>query len=145
MVQFSRLASVSSHHRLLVASMHATNAPCEYAHPSACETSSPLSFPPVTNALYPPSKQFQMSRYLINHALGRRAHAQHRRAPTRNLRSPRIVHDVRTNTQTDRLRLQHQQVVLALDLQRDFGLAVALPAAEDGRGRGLGRQGFVAC
>ena len=54
------------------------------------------------------------------------------------------MHDLRTQAQTNRLRRQRLQLLLALDLQRDFGLALALPAAEDGRRGRVREKVFVA-
>jgi hypothetical protein len=73
-----------------------------------------------------------MTRDLVEHALGRRPNAQHRRAATCNLRASRVVDDVRCQSQAQRLRLQHLQLLLALDLQRHLGLAQSLPASQDG-------------
>ena len=93
----------------------------------------------------PQSQQLQPPSHLIDHSLGPRTDAQHRRAAARNLRAPRIVHDLRAEPQAHRLRLQQLHLVLTLHLQRDLGLALALPAAEEGLGGGQGvEERFVA-
>ena len=77
------------------------------------------------------SQQFQRPRNLINHALRRRPNPQHRVAPTRDLRASRVGNDLRYQPQAERRSLQCRQLILALHLQRDLGLALPLPAPED--------------
>lgn len=84
-----------------------------------------------------------MPSHTIHHAL-RPQDPQHRPAPARDLRAPGVLDDAGAEPQGQRLRLQQQHLLLGLDLQRDLGLAAALPAAEDGRVGGLGQVVFVA-
>jgi hypothetical protein len=88
-------------------------------------------------------QQLQLPRNSINNAL-RAQNSQHRPTPTRNLRPPSIMDHPRTKPKAHRLRLQERQLVLRLDLQRDLGLALAFPAAEDGRVRRVREEVFVA-
>lgn len=65
----------------------------------------------------------------VDLALRCRTDAQNCRRTTSNLGPSSIVDDLRAKTQADRLRLQHQHVFLAIDLQRYLGLAQPLPLA----------------
>lgn len=82
-----------------------------------------------------PSQKRQVPRDLVDLALRGRSHAKHRRRPTRNLRAAGVVDDSRAEAQTDGLRLQEQQVLLALHLDGNLGLPERLPALEDGMRR----------
>lgn len=75
------------------------------------------------------SQQLQVSRHAINNTLGRGPNAQHRVAAAGNLRAAGISNDLRHEAQAEGRGLQRRQLVLALDLQRDLGLAGAFPAA----------------
>lgn len=84
-----------------------------------------------------------MSRDAINNTL-RPQNTQHRPTPTSNLRPPSILDNTRAKPKTHCLRLKQQKLILRLYLQRNLGLAIALPAAQNG---GIGRVGeeiFVA-
>lgn len=78
------------------------------------------------------SQQLQPTRNLIHHALRPRPHAQHGCTPTGNLRPPRIMDDLRAQSEAEGLRLQGLQFFFVLGLQNDFGLAHALPLFQDG-------------
>jgi hypothetical protein len=89
-------------------------------------------------------QQLQVSCNLVYHALRRRSNAQHCRAATCNLCPSRVVDNVRCQSQAQRLRLQHLQLLLALDLQRHLGLAQSLPASQYRRVRCGAQEVLVA-
>jgi hypothetical protein len=74
--------------------------------------SSPYSFTPLISL----SQKLQPSRDLINHALRRRANAQHRVASAGDLRAARVGDDLGHQAQAERLGLQQLKLLLALDL-----------------------------
>lgn len=72
-----------------------------------------------------------MPRHTINDTL-RAQNTQHRPAPTSNLSTTRILNHARAKSKTHSLRLKEQQLILRLDLQRDLGLAIPFPPAQNG-------------
>lgn len=84
-----------------------------------------------------------MTRHPIHNALGSQD-PQHRPAPTGDLRPPGIRYHARAEAQTDGLRIQHLHLLLGLDLQRDLGLALRLPATEQRRVGRVRREVLVA-
>jgi hypothetical protein len=79
-----------------------------------------------------PSQQFQTTRNLIHDTLRCRSNTQYRRAPRSDLRPPCIVYDLSYDAQTHGLSMQQLQLLLALHLQGDLGLALSLPATKYG-------------
>lgn len=75
-----------------------------------------------------------MPRNTINNTL-RPQNAQHRPAPTSNLSPPSILNNARAKSKAHRLCLKQQKLILRLNLQRDLGLPIALPTAQN---RGVG-------
>lgn len=75
-----------------------------------------------------------MSTNLIHYTLRRRSNPQHRRTSGRDLRPAGIPHDLCTYTHTDRLRLQHLELILALDLYGDLCLSETFPVFDNDRG-----------
>lgn len=71
-----------------------------------------------------------MPGHTINNALGSQD-TQHCPAPTGNLCPARILNNTRAKAQAHSLRLESQQLILALNLQRNLGLATILPLAQD--------------
>jgi len=68
---------------------------------------------------------------LVNLAPGCGSNAQDRRRTTGNLRATCIMDDLGTETQANSLCLQHEHVVLAVNLEGNLGLAKSLPALQD--------------
>ena len=85
-------------------------------------------------------EQLQVSSNLVHEALWRRANTQHRSASSLNLRPARILDILGRDTRRASLASQLHQLVLALDLHCNLGLAVLFPAGED-----LGVGGVGVC
>ena len=77
-----------------------------------------------------------MTRNLVHNAFGCRSDAQHRHAPSLDLRPARVLDDLGRDAEALRLGHEHQQLLLALDLDGDLGLSAALPLLQQ---LGLGR------
>lgn len=71
-----------------------------------------------------------MPRNLINQALRPRPNSQHRQTPWINLRPARILNHLSRKTHVQSLPPQFRQLLLALDLDGNLGLAALLPALE---------------
>lgn len=69
---------------------------------------------------------------LVDFALRRGSDAQNRSRAAGDLRAAGVVDDLRAEAQADGLRLQHQHVLFAVDLERDLGLTQPLPALQHG-------------
>ena len=93
-------------------------------------------------------EQLQVSSNLVHEALGRRANTQHRGASSLNLRPARVLDILGRDARSASLAPQLHQLVLALDLHRNLGLAVLFPAGEDlgvgGVGVCISREGLEA-
>lgn len=76
------------------------------------------------------SKELEVSGDLVDLALWRGSNAQNSRRATGNLRTACVVDDLRAQAETDSLRLQHEHVFLAINLEGDLGLTESLPALQ---------------
>lgn len=79
----------------------------------------------------PSLQQLQVSRDLVHGALWRRADAEDCHAPRLDLGAAGVLDDLCDEAGGARLAAQVENLVLALDLQGNLGLAVLLPAGED--------------
>ena len=68
---------------------------------------------------------------LVDFAFGCGSNTQNGSRTTSDLSAACIMYDLRAKTQTDGLRLQHQHVLFAVDLERDLGLAESLPTLQN--------------
>jgi len=67
---------------------------------------------------------------LVDFALGCGSNAQNGGRATGNLSAACIMYDLRAKTQANGLRLQHQHVLFAVDLERDLGLTESFPTLQ---------------
>jgi len=72
-----------------------------------------------------------MSSDLVDDALWRRTYSKDCSTSTRNLRASCIMNDLCTYTQTHGLGLQYLKLLLALDLNGHFGLAISFPLIQN--------------
>lgn len=86
-----------------------------------------------------------MSGDLVDFALWRGSNAQNSGRATGDLRTACIVNDLRAQTETDSLSLQHEHVLLAIDLEGNLGLTESLPALQDWMRRVCAYKRLVTC
>ena len=86
-----------------------------------------------------------MSGDLVDLALGRGSNTQNGGGTTGDLRAACIMDDLRAKSQANGLRLQHEHVVFAVDLECDLGLAQSLPALQHWVRRVCTNESLVAC
>jgi hypothetical protein len=91
------------------------------------------------------SKKLEVPGDLVDLALGCGSNTQNGGGTTGDLRAACIMDDLRAKAQANGLRLQHEHVVLAVDLERDLGLAESLPALQHWMRRVCANERLVAC
>jgi hypothetical protein len=91
------------------------------------------------------SKKLEVPGDLVDLALGSGSNTQNGGRTTGDLRAACIMDDLRAKTQADGLRLQHEHIVFAVDLERDLGLAESLPALQHWVRRVCANERLVAC
>lgn len=91
------------------------------------------------------SKKLEVPGDLVDLALGCGSNTQNGGGTTGDLGAACIMDDLRAKTQANGLRLQHQHVLFAIDLERDLGLAESLPALQHRMRRVCANERLVAC
>jgi len=91
------------------------------------------------------SKKLEVSGDLVDLALGSGSNTQNSGRTTSDLRAACIMDDLRAKSQANGLRLQHEHVVFAVNLERDLGLAESLPALQDWVRWVCANERLVAC
>ena len=89
-----------------------------------------------------------MSRHVSDHyphtATEFHTNSQNRRGPACDLCASRIVDYLRAESEAHRLGLQHEHILLTVDLDGDLGLSHSLPTPQHGMCRVRANESFVA-